>query len=102
MILWDLKLVIDFPAGSTVLIPSATLMHSTTPVAANESRLSFTQYCAGPIFRFVDQGFRTEKVLKREDPEAHQLFQASKVYRWQQGMDLFSTREELIEQCATE
>lgn len=97
LILWDLKLVINFPAGATVLIPSATLVHSNTPVAANESRLSFTQYCAGPILRFVDQGFRTEKMLRSEDPEMYQSFQASKPHRWQQGMALFSTMEELIE-----
>ena len=99
MVLWDLKLVINFPAGSTILIPSATILHSNTPVAADEYRLSLTQYCAGPIFRFVDQGFRTEQRLKSEDPEAYRLFQASKPSRWQQGMGLFSTKEELIKLC---
>ncbi|KAJ7778948.1 hypothetical protein B0H16DRAFT_1711298 [Mycena metata] len=38
MILWDLKLVIEFPPGSTILIPSATLAHSNIPVAKTEHR----------------------------------------------------------------
>ncbi|KAI0039278.1 hypothetical protein FA95DRAFT_1612697 [Auriscalpium vulgare] len=32
LVLWDLKLVIKFPPGSMILIPSAILTHSNTPV----------------------------------------------------------------------
>ncbi|KAK0435336.1 uncharacterized protein EV420DRAFT_1653282 [Desarmillaria tabescens] len=32
LILWDLKLVIEFPPGSTILFPSAILRHSNTPI----------------------------------------------------------------------
>ncbi|KAJ7767700.1 hypothetical protein B0H16DRAFT_1661223 [Mycena metata] len=60
LVLWDLKLVIEFPHGSTILIPSATLAHSNIPVAKTEYRVSFTQYSAGGLFRYVDNDFMTE------------------------------------------
>ena len=47
LILWDLRLAIEFSPGSTILIPSATLTHSNTTVQSHEARLSFTQYSAG-------------------------------------------------------
>jgi hypothetical protein len=31
LVLWELKLVIEFPAGSTILIPSAIIQHSNNP-----------------------------------------------------------------------
>ncbi len=46
-VLWDLKLVIEFPLGSTILIPSAVLCHSNTAISRKETRYSFTQYTAG-------------------------------------------------------
>ncbi|KAF7293279.1 hypothetical protein HMN09_01206800 [Mycena chlorophos] len=57
LVLWDLKLVVQFPAGSTILIPSATLAHSNIPVGKDEHRASFTQYTAGGLFRLIDNGF---------------------------------------------
>ncbi|KAJ3769587.1 hypothetical protein FB446DRAFT_623905, partial [Lentinula raphanica] len=59
LILWELKLVIDFPHAATVFIPSAVITHSNTPLAEGDNRMSFTQYTAGPIFRWVENGCRT-------------------------------------------
>ncbi|KDR76661.1 hypothetical protein GALMADRAFT_22471, partial [Galerina marginata CBS 339.88] len=58
IVLWEPKLVIEFPPGSLVLIPSATITHSNTPVVEGDERASFTQYCPGGLFRFVDSGYR--------------------------------------------
>ncbi|KAJ4468371.1 hypothetical protein C8J55DRAFT_409001, partial [Lentinula edodes] len=60
LILWELKLVIDFPHAATILIPSAVITHSNTPVADRDIWTSFTQYTAGPIFRWVENRCRTE------------------------------------------
>ncbi|KAF7346241.1 hypothetical protein MSAN_01851100 [Mycena sanguinolenta] len=57
LILWDCRLILEFPPGCTILIPSAILYHSNIPVAAGEWRYSFTQYTAGGIFRWVRHGF---------------------------------------------
>ncbi|KAJ7704272.1 hypothetical protein B0H14DRAFT_3099804 [Mycena olivaceomarginata] len=37
LILWDLKLIIRFPPGSTILIPSALIRHSNTSIQAHEN-----------------------------------------------------------------
>lgn len=61
LVLWELGLVVEFPAGSTILIPSAAIHHSNTPIGEDENRQSFTQYTAGSIFRYVNSGYRTVK-----------------------------------------
>ncbi|KAF7343964.1 hypothetical protein MVEN_01685600 [Mycena venus] len=57
LILWDLKLIIRFPPGCTILIPSVLIQHSNTSIQAHEKRFSFTQYIAVGIFHFVDNDF---------------------------------------------
>ncbi|KAF4604595.1 hypothetical protein EYR40_003369 [Pleurotus pulmonarius] len=41
LILHDLKLIIEFPPGATILIPSALLRHSNVPIQKGESRIQF-------------------------------------------------------------
>ncbi|KAJ7886685.1 hypothetical protein B0H13DRAFT_2235202 [Mycena leptocephala] len=62
LVLWDLMLVIEFPPGALVLIPSATLSHSNVPVQAGDKHISFTQFTAGGIFRYVDHGYQVNGV----------------------------------------
>jgi hypothetical protein len=57
LVLEDLKLIVRFPPGATILIPSASFKHGNIPIQHNETRTSFTQYCPGGILRFVDWGF---------------------------------------------
>ncbi|KAJ7092255.1 hypothetical protein C8R44DRAFT_596116, partial [Mycena epipterygia] len=95
LILWDLKLIIEFPAGATILLPSATIAHSNIPVQHGDERASFTQYTAGGLMRFVDNGFRTESQLAEADPEKYQHLCEEKSRRWEMGIGLFSTVEEL-------
>ncbi|KAF7975687.1 hypothetical protein HWV62_8797 [Athelia sp. TMB] len=96
LILWDLKLVIEFPPGSTVLIPSAILRHSNTTIRDGEMRYSFTQYTAGGLFRWVEHGFRGEKAFlasltKKQRAEEQERAQG----RWVKGMSMYSTIDEL-------
>jgi hypothetical protein len=95
IILWDLKLVIEFPSGSTILIPSATITHSNIQIRAGESRSSFTQYCAGGILRWVDNGFQTENELQQRDPEGYEKMMNLKDHRWKKGLEMYSTLDEL-------
>ncbi|KAL0577208.1 hypothetical protein V5O48_004774 [Marasmius crinis-equi] len=71
LVLWDLGLVLEFPAGSTILLPSATMAHSNVPVAEHETRTSFTQYSAGALFRWVESGGRDLEQLKKADRKAY-------------------------------
>lgn len=91
IILWEPKLVIEFPRGSTILIPSATITHSNIPVQEGDARTSFTQYCPGGIFRYVDNGFRTQEALKTEDPEEYERLEGLKGGRWGAGLALLAT-----------
>lgn len=94
LVLSDLQLVIEFPPGSLILIPSATLTHSNLPVGEGECRASFTQYCGGNLFRYIDNGFRTEKQFAKEDPLGYRQMCALKASRWQEGLDLLSSISE--------
>ncbi|KAK0493024.1 hypothetical protein EDD18DRAFT_1079047, partial [Armillaria luteobubalina] len=95
LILWELKMVIEFPHAATVFIPSATITHSNTVPAPGDERVSFTQFCAGGLFRWVDNGFRTEIQLYDEDYLAYERVQVDKDARWEMGLGLYSTVDEL-------
>ncbi|KAJ3869203.1 hypothetical protein EV359DRAFT_30569 [Lentinula novae-zelandiae] len=96
LILWELKLVLNFPHGATVLIPSGVITHSNTPVATGDTRMSFTQYTAGAIFRWVENGCRTEKELQAADPQCWAGMQAGKDSAYIRRIHNFSTIEELM------
>ncbi|KAL7280228.1 hypothetical protein ACG7TL_006647 [Trametes sanguinea] len=91
IILWDLRMVIEFPPGSTILIPSAILMHSNTAIAPEERRYSFTQYTPGGVFRWVASGFQT---VKEAGLSARSLNAAGRK-RWEEGVGLLSLWSEL-------
>lgn len=97
LILWELKLVINFPHAATALIPSSVITHSNTPVAEGDDRGSFTQYTAGPMFRWVENGCRTEQELLEKDPEAYHRMQEGKEEAYLGRIANFSTMTELYE-----
>ncbi|KAJ6501540.1 hypothetical protein C8R47DRAFT_969839, partial [Mycena vitilis] len=96
LVLWDLKLVVEFPAGALILLPSATIAHSNVPVQADEERLSFTQFSAGGIFRYLDNGLRSVEDLSIEDPDEYQRLMGLRASRWETGLELLSTMDELL------
>ena len=66
VVFWEAKVLIEFPPGSTIFIPSALVSHSNTPISPGERRQSFTQYTAGGIFRFIACGFQTKASLPKD------------------------------------
>lgn len=64
LVLWDLKLIIQFPPGSLIILPSALLTHSNLPIQEGETRWSFTQYSAAGLFRWVHNGMMSDKEFK--------------------------------------
>lgn len=66
LILFDIDLIVEFPPGSTILIPSSIMRHGNTPVQSGETRVSMTHYAAGGLFRYVDHGFSTQE---KADPK---------------------------------
>jgi hypothetical protein len=67
LFLKEFNLRVRFPSGSTILIPSACVMHGNTPIGAGEVRYSFTQYCVGGLFRWVRHGSRPAGTLTKEE-----------------------------------
>ncbi|KAF8146218.1 hypothetical protein K438DRAFT_1628560 [Mycena galopus ATCC 62051] len=61
LVLWEYDLIIRFPPGCSALIPSAVVTHSNTPIQEGEERYSIIQYSAGALFRWVANGFRTDR-----------------------------------------
>uniref|UniRef100_A0A8H7XM19 Uncharacterized protein n=1 Tax=Psilocybe cubensis TaxID=181762 RepID=A0A8H7XM19_PSICU len=101
LILWDLKLVIEFPPGCTILIPSALLTHSNVPVSKNERRYSFAQYTAGGIFRWVENGCQSrEQYLSTLSQTQIEEDAERNANRWKFGMSLLS--DTLKYQCVDE
>ncbi|KAF8878633.1 hypothetical protein BD779DRAFT_1613016 [Infundibulicybe gibba] len=96
LVLFPLKLAIQFPPGATILIPSACLAHGNTTLQPGETRQSITQYCAGGLIRWVDYGFCSAKdfLLKEGAAEKMEIDKAPGV-RWLGLLDLFSTIEDI-------
>jgi hypothetical protein len=66
MLLWDLGIAVEFPAHSTILIPSAFLEHSNTSTQEGETRRSITQYNASALFTWRANGFQTAGEAKKK------------------------------------
>jgi hypothetical protein len=94
LILWDLKIVLEFPPGSTILIPSACLLHSNVEIAPGEQRMSMTQYSAGGLFRWASYGFMKESGLQK-DKAGWAAELESRLTRWEWGLGLYSTKDSL-------
>ena len=92
LIIWDLGIAIEFPPGSTILIPSAILTHSNVAIGEGERRYSLTQYTAGGLFRWVECGFRSQKDFDAAGGTPAQ----SNEERWEEGVRTWSTWEELV------
>ncbi|KAL0945678.1 hypothetical protein HGRIS_014829 [Hohenbuehelia grisea] len=91
LILWNLRLIIRFPPGSTILIPSALIRHSNTPISASERRYSLTQYSAGGLFRWVYNGFRPEAAASSSDnadSAARDARERDRRDRWKKGINM--------------
>ncbi|KAJ7315540.1 hypothetical protein DFH08DRAFT_715411 [Mycena albidolilacea] len=61
LVCWDYDLIIRFPPGCSILIPSAVVTHSNTPIRDGEERFSIIQYTAGGLFRWVANGFQSDR-----------------------------------------
>jgi hypothetical protein len=86
-------LAIQFPAGSTVLIPSGCMAHGNTPIGEGETRLSIAQYAAGGLLRWVAYGFRSAKSLlkTKASKRLKKVIDKGAGERWREGLAMFST-----------
>ena len=92
LILFGLKLAIQFPVGSTALIPSGCVSHGNTPIGEGEIWLSIAQYAAGGLFRWVAYGFQSAKTLlkTRAGRKLKKQLDKRAGERWREGLAMFS------------
>ena len=96
LVLWDLKIVIEFPPGSTILIPSAALRHSNAAIQQGKTCYLFTQYTAGGLFCWVDQGYQMAYSYANKLSKVQKVKEAARgEERWSMGVGLFSTLNSL-------
>ncbi|KAF8803031.1 hypothetical protein BYT27DRAFT_7110628, partial [Phlegmacium glaucopus] len=97
LIFWDLELVVEFPPGSTIMIPSSAIHHSNTTIQPEERRYSFTQYSAGGLFRWVENGFKkVADYMKGLSPEEQADVLEQYSHQLDFGLSLYSTHDEII------
>ncbi|KAL1725059.1 hypothetical protein EV714DRAFT_240258 [Schizophyllum commune] len=97
LVLWDCKMVIRFPPGSTILIPSAIIRHSNTEIGEGEHRYSVTQYSAGALFRWVAHGFQLdEKYFASLSADERAKEKDTAARRWRRGRAMFSRLSDLV------
>lgn len=90
LILWDLRMVIRFPPGSTILIPSALVRHSNVPIQRGEQRYSITQYTSGGLFRWADNGFCSDADRDAKAQGKGKGKASNK--QWDEGLERFERR----------
>lgn len=88
LVLAELRIIIEFPPGSTILFPSALITHWNVPVLKG-TRASIVQYTPGGLIRYAECGFRTLKAMEKDDPEAHAAYFASVQQRVKHGLAFF-------------
>ena len=59
LVLPEFRLIIRFPPGATIILPSAAVIHYNLPIPPTEERFSIVQYTAAGLFRWWAHGFRT-------------------------------------------
>ena len=98
LVLWNFKLIIEFPPGSTILIPSSIVVHSNTPIEPNGVRNSIVQYASGHLYRWVKNGCLTDKEWKEQATEEQlRQWEMEKENRRKGAVASFTTLDELKE-----
>ena len=91
LVLHELNLVIEFPAGASIFFPSSVISHSNTAVSGGESRWSITQFAAGGLFRWVEYGYHTMKMLEKKHKRIAARIKDDRPHLWRAGLGLFSS-----------
>lgn len=97
LVLWNLRLVVRFPPGATLLFPSALITHSNIPIGAHETRHSIIQYSAGGLFRWKYNGWCSDKAfLAKATKEELQQREKDRARRWKVNLSRFTRWSDLV------
>jgi hypothetical protein len=92
IVLWELKLVIEFPPYSTILIPSALITHGNTAVQPGETRRSITQYNSSGLFGWTAHG----------NMQFTQAKKTAVAEWWKEPLHMFSKLSDLVREAGLE
>jgi hypothetical protein len=76
-------------------LPSATISHSNVSVQKGDTRVSFTQFTTSGLMQYIN-GDRTSEELRAQDPEEFEHLAAEGDGRWEMGLGLLNTMDELV------
>ncbi|EKM74526.1 hypothetical protein AGABI1DRAFT_47819, partial [Agaricus bisporus var. burnettii JB137-S8] len=96
LVIHNLRITIEFPHASCILLPSSILWHSNVPIASGEQRASLTFYTPGGLFRFIDNHFFVEKELEKAHSDEWRRLQKEKIERKSYAYDFYSTVQEIV------
>ncbi|KIK58913.1 hypothetical protein GYMLUDRAFT_170450, partial [Collybiopsis luxurians FD-317 M1] len=89
IILWELGIVVEFPAGCGFIFPSAMISHGNIPISSNECCHSIAFFTAAGNLHYYCNGFTTDKVFKeRVSKWQLQTVQSYRKELWNIGMDM--------------
>lgn len=91
LVLWDLKIAVEFPPYSTIFIPSAILLHSNTNIGLDETRLTVTQYSSAGLFGWAAYHNVPKKA---SDPDTISNW-------WKSPRHMFSKVGEIVERTSS-
>ena len=96
LVLWDLRLVIQFPPASSITIPFAMVWHSNIPISSGEMWYSITQYSASALLCWVDNGFiKDSDWLKKASQEDGERWEHAWSTQLKDGLKMLSRLSEL-------
>ena len=91
----QLKIVVQFPSGTFILLPSATMVHGNVCLQEGETRDSITFFTAGGLFRWASYGFQKEADFQKNNPDGWAKEVKERQTRWKDAVNQFSTLESL-------
>jgi hypothetical protein len=96
------KTIFELRRGDLMFLPSGSVHHGNIPIVGDGTRFVAVFYTAGALFRWVNDGHRLRnkgkkgvKESRRSKEEQSELEILEGNARWNKGMDLFSTYDEL-------
>lgn len=90
LIMWSLGIVVEFPPGCAILLPSAPVEHSNTPLAEGERRSSIAFFVSAGLARWYHNGYMSDKeYLNRASEQQKKAWMDYRDTLWELGMELW-------------
>ncbi|KAJ3934381.1 MAG: hypothetical protein NXY57DRAFT_890251 [Lentinula lateritia] len=94
LIMWSLGIVVEFPPGAGILVPSASVTHANIPIGPEEWRHSITFFTAAGILRWYCNGFMNDnEFLTRASDSQKKSWAQYRTDLWKFGLDMLRSDE---------